>query len=926
MMSNIRSLRGKVDEVRHIVGELQPQLVAFTETWLSPSVFDGEIYIPGYDFFRADRSHSRAGGGVILYYAKGLYVQLLDACRNDDGTEESLICRVKSGPRTATLVLVYRSPCSDGSSTLQTIERWRRKSDCLIMGDFNAPNVIWPDLVCSSPPGSFEASLLEWTLESNLNQHVLEPTRRIFGQSHNTLDLVFSPRQADLGSIRYLPPIGTSDHSTLLFQWQGCEPIQSIPSARRDFFRCDFDSLRVAASNIDWSIPSYFSTEEAWCYILGKLQDPVIRFVPVIKRRKPTRGPPWIDKELCLLFKRRKKLWNMFRLSGTFLDYDSYKACRNECSRLKTMKRINFEYKLSEQSRYNPQPLFAYLKRRTKAGAGIPALLLGETDIPAEDDDAKASILATQYASIYEIEQLPVPNFPQRTVHSLDDLTFTITDVKDVLLKLSPYSAPGPDDLHPLLLRNLADVIAPPFCTLFQLSLDEGRLPSQWKTAVVKPMHKGGSRHSPENYRPISLTSVVCKCMERLIKRYIHSHLGSLGLISPKQHGFRTQRSCVSNLLMARESWVSALDTGARLDVVFVDFSKAFDKVPHQRLLAKLTAHGIRGKMLTWIADFLMNRHVRVKVNDVSSDAVVVSSGVPQGSVLGPELFSLYINDLPEALGSDCLLYADDLKLWGPVSCLGEANNFKSTLDALYAWSQTWQLPVNLAKCSVLALPSGVPITNYHIGGHTLRTVSSERDLGIIVASDLTSSLDSIKRASAASRLLGAIRRSFSRMTPDIFRKLFSSHVRPILEFGQPAVYPLTKGESDIIERVQRRGSKAVIGLRQLTYEQRLQHLGMFTLAHRRRRGDLIYARRILFGELGEDLRKFFPLNTDGPTRGHQHKLFKLRRLRMRMNMTLSTRVVNDWNRLPSTVIESTSEACFKTRLDNFFSAVRSQD
>ena len=133
-------------------------------------------------------------------------------------------------------------------------------------------------------------------------------------------------------------------------------------------------------------------------------------------------------------------------------------------------------------------------------------------------------------------------------------------------------------------------------------------------------------------------------------------------------------------------------------------------------------------------------------------------------------------------------------------------------------------------------------------------------------------------------------------------------------------------GKSDIIERVQRRGSKAVIGLRQLTYEQRLQHLGMFTLAHRRKRGDLIYARRILFGELGEDLRKFFPLITDGPTRGHQHKLFKLRRLRMRMNMTLSTRVVNDWNRLPSTVIESTSEACFKTRLDNFFSAVRSQD
>lgn len=203
-------------------------------------------------------------------------------------------------------------------------------------------------------------------------------------------------------------------------------------------------------------------------------------------------------------------------------------------------------------------------------------------------------------------------------------------------------------------------------------------------------------------------------------------------------------------------------------------------------------------------------------------------------------------------------------------------------------------------------------------GGHQLSIVTSVRDLGVIISSDFKSVQDTNKKVASASRLLWAIRRSFSTMAPEVFKILFSSHVRPILEYGQPATFPQTKGEADRIERVQRRGSKWIKNIRHLPYEQRLSSLNMFSLCYRRRRGDLIFTRRILRGQYGEELSKFFHRNTDGPTRGHSQKLYKPRRLRLRPSATLSTRVINDWNNLPSEVVEANGEDCFKRLLDDY--------
>ena len=918
MYCNIRSLRNKVDELETLVHEFQPNIIALTETWLTPSIMDSEICLQGYDCLRSDR-HARTGGGVILYYQKNLNVTLVDAVQNTAGTEEFLCCSVRYGPKVVNIGVVYRSPCSDGTDTLPMLDKWRKNTNCIIVGDFNAPDIQWDTLSSSSSPNSFDKTLLDWSLCFNLTQHVLEPTRLVSGQRSNILDLIFSHRQTDVDVIKYLPPIDSSDHCVLLFRWQGGLQIHTSLPARRNVWRTDFDKLRHDVLKTDWTIPPHLNVDEALSLFLSKL-DPLLQIhIPLVKRRPFSKGPPWIDKELRGLLKRRRRLWNNFKRSGTPADYSVYKSCRNLCTSLKNVKRAAFETHLAERSKTNPKQLFTYIKRRTKSGNGIPPLSLepDSTELALEDS-LKAETLAKQYGSVYTDEPSPPPVFPAISSVTLNNFDFTTQEVCNLLQNLKPDSSPGPDDIHPLVLRRLADLISKPVFEIFRRSLDEGRLPVNWKRAVIKPIYKGGSRTDPANYRPISLTSVLCKTFERLVKTRLQQLMEGHRLISPAQHGFRNRRSCVSNLLLAREIWTRSLDSCRRLDVVFVDFSKAFDKVPHRRLLRKLEAYGVHGKLLSWICDFLIDRQVQVQVNRSFSESILASSGVPQGSVLGPELFKIYVNDIPSTIHTECLLYADDLKLWAPIASHQDAESFQHSLDSLSAWTNEWLLPINFSKCAVLPLGAPEPLLPYQLDGNIIPSVTTERDLGVIVSRDLKTGPDTARRVSAATRLLGAIRRSFARMTPDIFRILFISHVRPILEFGLPATFPLTKGESDLIERVQRRGSKSVSGLREFDYSQRLSCLNLFTMEYRRRRGDLIFARRILRGDMGEELMRFFTFNTSGPTRGHPCKLFKPRRARMNNLLTLSTRVVNDWNRLPAPIIEASTEACFKNLLDEF--------
>ena len=673
--------------------------------------------------------------------------------------------------------------------------------------------------------------------------------------------------------------------------------------------------------NTNWEVLfEGLNTEKMWLLFHSKLLFLIDKYVPT-QTFESNSKPKWLNSSTLKAIKQKHKAWNTYKATHHHVDYLSYTTKRNIATATVKRAKSNFELKLVDSVKENPSVFWKYVRENAKVRCDIMSLRKGDGSFTCSDRET-AQCLNDFFSSVFTIEpEADLPSLPDKSMgHHLGNITITHCDILTELNRLKPNKSCGPDNCHPRVLKEIKDGLILPLYLLFNKSLQESSLPSCWKLATVTAIHKKGDTNLPSNYRPISLTSIFCRMLESIIKNRIMSYFQANDFFCNEQHGFRSRRSCETQLLTVMEHWTRCIDDGTSVDVVYLDFQKAFDKVPHRRLLTKLEAYGVNGSILHWIKAFLSNRKQRVVVRGALSEWSTVTSGVPQGSVLGPILFIIYVNDLPDCIQSYLGIFADDTKLYRPICSSEDSSILQEDIDATLQWCDTWLSFLNLPKCHYSTIGHSSNTEYYFSSENEANMISmvvEEKDLGVVFDKDLkfTSHVNQI--VMKANRVLGIIKRTFASRDANTIRLLYVTLVRPILDYASTVWNPHLMKNIRKLEAVQRRATKLIPSFYNLTYSERLQELNLPSLLYRRTRMDLIMTYKILNNLVSVDKDYFFTVNTN-PTRSNGLKLYKNRFNTAIRGHSFSQRIVNDWNTLPHEIVSAPNVLIFKTKVDVF--------
>ena len=939
MTINAQSLKYKMDEFKSIIEREKPHIISVTETWGKEWMGDAIFSLKEYNYYRDDREE-KGGGGTLLYINKKLGQR---ACRplnettKDKHFSSNVWCWVTPMNNSKKILVgsIYRSPTSSRDNNRLLLEQLERANDIagenrvLIMGDFNIPDIDWINRDVLPGASKIDRDVYKKMQDCFLYQHVTKPTR-FRGNSSSTLDLIFTREEEDVRNIEVLQPLGKSDHGIVVGNFV-CEWRNKIkPRSNRMYCKGQYEIINKKIEEIDWN--SKFcnkSVHECWDIFKVIIHDLVDRYIPMSTPKDY--NEPWMNRRLLKLWKKKHHSWNRYSAEKSQWKWKQYRKKANKLKKNTRKARKAYEKKIAEESKTNKRAFFRYVNSKLTVRPEITAMK-NKQGILVEDDKEMTNVIGEYFREVFSEETTSeMPDMDNQCANQIGEVSICRTALQKILEKLNKSKSCGPDNIHPHLLQKTARTISEPLKLIFDKSLNEGECPSDWRTANVTPIHKKGDRTDPNNYRPVSLTSQVCKVLETVVREKIVKHMKDNKLFSNSQHGFREGRSCLTNLLETLEQWTKIIDEGDCIDVAYLDFRKAFDLVSHQHLLYKMTKYGISGQVYGWVKAFLKDRSQRVVIRGSSSEACNVTSGVPQGSVLGPVLFLIFINDLPLEVLSPLSLFADDSKIFSRIVTNYQNNKWagfnghsalQRDLTRVQEWAKRWKMEFNIGKCKIMHIGKKNPKNVYGMEGTELETTRAERDLGVTIDDQLDLGKHIKNIVAKANRLLGLVKISFACLDKLMFLNLYLVLVRPHLEYCVQVWSPYKKKYIKLLERVQRRATKLVPELRELEYPERLRRLGLTTLEERRVRGDMIQTYKFITRKEDIDPSVFFQMARPRPGTNNRKIFIQRNKLDVRKKF-YSQRSGPVWNELDNRVIEVRKTGTFKKNYDKWCSRQR---
>ena len=510
----------------------------------------------------------------------------------------------------------------------------------------------------------------------------------------------------------------------------------------------------------------------------------------------------------------------------------------------------------------NPKSFFSFAKSRQKTRSRIGPFIDPSTGSPNPDPDFAASVLSEQYRSVFvePRQEWLVSNvdefFATASANNvLTDIDFSEFDIDIACRELTSSSAAGADGVPALLLKTCRKELKKPLYVIWRASLDHGQIPPDLLLVLVSPVHKGGCRGAPKNYRPVALTSHITKVFERVVRKALVSHLEQHNLLPDGQHGFRALRSTLTQLLSYWDTLLSDMETGNGVDVIYTDFSKAFDTVETGVLLHELKECGVMGKVGCWLASFLdpKTRKQSVAVDGRVSPLTPVVSGVPQGTVLGPVLFLVHIRNISEELSdaTSATSFADDTRVQRGISSADDCSDLQDDLQRVYSWADKVNMKFNSGKFECIrywADPSKAPNFEYLAPDKKPIQVKSElRDLGVQLSNDLSFSVHIENTVTAGSILVGWGLRTFLSRSRSVMLTLMKSLVQPKLDYCSQLWSPADQTSINKLESVQRHLVNRIKDRRLdgLNYWDKLKELRLYSQERRRERYQVIFLWKI---------------------------------------------------------------------------------